>query len=141
MTDTSKPIGYWIRRADELLTTRIDEAQRGNDLDRLDWQVLKVVSEGAATRARITEALHPFANFQTIDTALTNFARRGLISGSDATGFRLTPVGEELHQRALSLQTLIREQAVAGIRQEDYQTALAVLQRLVENLERERSGR
>lgn len=136
MSNPAKPIGFWIRRADELLTTRIDEAQRGNGLDRLDWQVLKVVSEGGATRARITEALHPFANFQTIDTVLSALARRGLTSGSDAGGFQLTPAGEEMHQHALSLQTLIREKAVSGISPEDYATALAVLQRLVENLER-----
>jgi DNA-binding MarR family transcriptional regulator len=137
MNNSDKPIGYWLRRADQLLTTRIDEAQRANGLDRLDWQVLQVLGEGHASRARITEALHPFANFFTIDTVLKDFVRRGMIDGSDATGFTLTPSGEALRERALALQSSIRERAVVGIRPEDYTTALAVLQRLVENLESE----
>ena len=144
MTNPTKPIGYWLRRADELLTARTDEAQRANGLDRLAWQVINVVREGGAsgaTRARITEALHPFANFPTIDTVLNDLARRGLIGGSDSAGFELTPAGEEMYQSALTLQTSIREKAVAGISPSDYTTAVAVLQRLVENLEADQRKR
>jgi hypothetical protein len=39
------PIGYWLERADELLTARIDEAQRENGPTRLSWQVINVVHE------------------------------------------------------------------------------------------------
>ncbi|MBE2187630.1 MAG: hypothetical protein IAE99_12740 [Rhodothermales bacterium] len=57
------PIGYWLKRADELLTARIDEAQRENGLTRLGWQALNVVrGADGAEAALVAETLAPFAS-------------------------------------------------------------------------------
>ena len=132
------PIGYWLKRADELLTKRIDEAQRSNGLRRLEWQALNVIRERrTATRNEIVDTLRSFADAGAMDDMLGGLAHRGLVSAAAENGFELTQAGVELYDRAQAFQQAIRQQAVAGISETEYAMALSVLQRLVENLERD----
>jgi len=132
------PIGYWLKRADELLTKRIDEVQRANDLTRLGWQVLNVVCERRTARHdEIIDALRPFAEVAALNDMLAKLAKRGLVSESAETGFVLTPTGTELYETALQAQQAIRQRAVAGISETEYATTVGVIQRLVGNLERD----
>lgn len=132
------PIGYWLKRADDLLTRRIDEVQRANGLTRLGWQALNVVRERpTASHSEITDTLQSFAEATAVDDVLAELADRGLISGSAEHGFGLTPGGTELYDRALQAQKAIRQRSVAGISETDYATTVAVIQRLVDNLERD----
>ena len=131
------PIGYWLKRADELLTKRIDDAQRANGLTRLGWQVLNVVrDEHPARRDDLVNTLRPFADAAAVDIAVNELTARDVIAGSPSAGFAVTSAGSELYEQALAAQILIRQQAVAGISDAEYAAAVAVLQRLVENLER-----
>ena len=131
------PIGYWLKRADELLTKRIDDAQRANGLTRLGWQLLNVVrDEHPARRDDLVNTLRPFADAAAVDAAVGELTARDLIAGSPSAGFALTSAGSELYEQALAAQILIRQQAVAGISDADYAATVGVLQRLVENLER-----
>jgi len=134
--ERDRPIGYWLKKADELLTTRIDEAQRTNGLTRLGWQMLNVVrASGFASRDRITESLRPFARESAIDDMLAKLLGQHVIIGFDEKGYALTGAGEELYQRALASQKIVRQNAVAGITDAEYAATISVLQRLVKNLE------
>lgn len=139
MSEQSKPhlpIGYWLKKADEMLTVRINEAQKANGLSRTDWQVLNVLHEAVtATREQLAEPLRPFADTGSLDEVIERLVRRGLIEGGDsAAGYRLTGQGRRVHQAALDLQKEVRQQAVRGVSEADYLTTVRVLQRLVENL-------
>jgi DNA-binding MarR family transcriptional regulator len=130
----SLPIGYWLKRADEVLTTHIDDAQRINGLSRIDWQLLNTLRErGPASREQVAESLRPFTDAAAV---LNRLAGRGLVVESDGLEYRLTDDGHTLHERALALQREVRRRAVEGIGESDYATTVQVLQRLVENLER-----
>ncbi len=132
------PIGYWLKRADELLTARIDGAQRANSLTRLEWQTLNVVRDnGTATRDEVVGTLRPFADATTVHDVLEGLAQRGLFAGSLEDRLELTRAGMELYERALSSQKAIRQRAVAGISEAEYVATVGVLRRLVENLERD----
>ncbi len=131
------PIGYWLKRADDLLTSRIDEVQRANDLTRLAWQILNLLHEkGTVGRAELTDTLQPFAEAARVDDMVANLTERGVIGRSVEGGFVLTPTGADLHSRAFQAQQAVRQRAVAGISGEEYATTVSVLQRLVDNLER-----
>ena len=139
MSDARKnlPIGYWLKRADELLTKRIDDAQRAAGLTRLGWQVLNVVrEEHPARRDDLTTTLRPFADAAAVDAAVAELTARDLIAGAPSTGLTLTPAGAELYEQALAAQILIRQEATAGISDAEYAATVGVLQRLVENLTR-----
>lgn len=129
------PIGYWLKRADELLTARIDEAQRENGLTRLGWQALNVVRDaGGAEPSHVAETLAPFASAAEVTGVLAALTQRGLIVETEGR-LRLSASGVETYERALASQKAIRERAFAGIEPSEYETTMAVLRRLVENLE------
>lgn len=131
------PIGYWLKKADELLTARINEAQQANGLTRTEWQVLNTLLETeAASRSEIVEILSPFGDAETIGAPVDSLMERGLIEpdGSETGRLRLTTLGRQLHARALEVQKGIRLQAVQGISETDYATTVRVLQQIVENL-------
>lgn len=91
------PIGYWIKRADALLTARINEAQAANGLTRTEWQVLNSVFEmSSAAASEIAEVLRPFADPLELSATIDGLVRRGLIAeGAGEPGrLRLTPAGE-----------------------------------------------
>ena len=130
------PIGYWIKKADELLTARIDAAQQTNGLTRLGWQALNLIHEAAApSRDEVAKTLQPFADAATVDQTLNGLSDGGLVRQMSAGLLELTPEGAKLHQRALESQKTVRHRAVEGIDGADYATTVRVLQRLVRNLE------
>ncbi len=137
------PIGYWIKRADEALTARIDEAQSANGLSRTGWQILNALHDaGSMTREHITQLLHPFASAGAFAEQIAHLAERGLIEGEgDTTAYRLTDRGRQVHADALATQREIRWRAVQGVSEADYLTAIRVLQRIVENLSEGSTGR
>lgn len=131
------PIGYWLKKADEALTTRINEAQQANGLTRTDWQVLNLLHEVAmATREQLADTLQPFVDADALGTLIERLVRRGLVEGegSATAGYRLTDQGRRVHEAALMTQKEVRRQAVQGVSEADYATTIRVLQRLVENL-------
>ena len=130
------PIGYWIKKVDELLTARIDAAQQANGLTRLGWQALNLIQETSApSRDEVTKTLQPFADAATIDQALDGLVDQGLVRRSSSGLLELTAEGAKLHQRALESQKTVRHRAVEGIDGADYATCVRVLQRLARNLE------
>ena len=139
MSDASKPnlpIGYWLRKADELLTTRIDEVQQANGLSRIEWQVLNVVRDAEPVRAeQIAATLEPFADAKTVGEVCDRLSRRGeLTRDASAATLSLTERGRSLHAAALSSQQELRQRAMEGVSHDDYAITVRVLQRLVENL-------
>lgn len=137
-TQPHLPIGYWLKKADEVLTTRINEAQQANGLSRTEWQLLNVLHEvRLATREQLAAPLRPFADAAALGDAVLRLAQRGLIEGdgSGASQYQLTRLGTEIHEAALPLQKEVRQRAVHGISQSDYTTAVRVLQQLVKNVD------
>jgi len=131
------PIGYWLKKADEALTTRINEAQQANSLSRTDWQVLNSLHDvGPMTREQLGEPLRPFADANALAQVIERLVGRGLVEGEGtaAAAYRLTDQGRHVHGAALFLQKQVREQAIQGVSDADYATAIRVLQRLVTNL-------
>lgn len=131
-----RPIGYWLKRADALLTARIDEAQRENGLTRLEWQILNVIHDARVVHSeRVVESLRPFASAFDVIGTLDSLAERSVVASAD-DAFSLTEAGEEMYERALAVQQDIRRQAFEGISEGEYDTTMRALERLVANLER-----
>ncbi len=131
------PIGYWLKKADEVLTARINGAQLANGLSRTEWQMLNVLHEvREATHEQLATPMRPFANAAALGDAVLRLTQNGLIEGdgSAASQYQLTRLGQEKHEAALSQQKEIRQRAVMDISEPDYTTAVRVLQQLVQNL-------
>jgi DNA-binding MarR family transcriptional regulator len=134
--ERQRPIGFWLKRADELLTRRIDDAQRASGLTRLEWQALNVVRErGSAGAEEVATVLQSFADRQAVYETLSGLARRGTIVQSPDARWSLTDAGGALYASALAVQQQVRQRAMTGISDTEYTSTVRVLKRLVENLE------
>ena len=134
LPETRRPIGYWIKQADAALTQAIHVAQAGNGIARFEWQVLNLIYEGDhVPEPDIEITLASFANSDGIGAALARLAGRAWIATS-AAGWGVTETGCHAHAQILAAQQQIRQQAMASITDDDYETTVRVLQQLAGNL-------
>lgn len=130
------PIGYWLEKADMLLTEHIEEVQRACGLNPLDWQVLSLVQERPRIqRIELIELLSMFGGDQVIESRLKLLKVNNLLIVTDESIYELSERGQDVYQRAHQGQQEVRQRAVEGISEEDHLITLQVLQRLVTNLD------
>lgn len=128
------PIGYWIKRADELLTKEIDEIQSSFELTRTDWQVLNSIFErGQTDKSELTTLMKPFADLDLLNTILIKFKEDNLLrEGTEQ--LTLTDKGIELHKACFEKQKAFRQKAMADISEQQYQETILTLQKIINNL-------
>ena len=132
---SQRSIGYWIRKADEVLSARLDEAQAAHGLSAADWQVLDLLhAADFSSHERLLEFLHGRVDGFTLGQSLRRLAQRELIEGDAATAhrLRLTERGRRLRESTRTMRQKVRHREVVS--ESDYATTIRVLQRLVENL-------
>lgn len=129
-----RPIGYWIKQADEFLTKGINEVQSSFGLTRTDWQVLNFVNEKGQTDANELEIfIKPFADGDTLQLIIAKFIKNLLLK--EETGkFSLTDKGIKLHGNCLEKQKIFRQKAMADISEQQYQETILTLQKIINNL-------
>jgi hypothetical protein len=128
-----RPIGWWVKEVDRLLTEALDAALKDQLLDRTGWQVLNTVATaGRAPRQEVAAALASFADETSVATVVGALAERGWVT--DADPVEVTGQGRAAHADLLAAVTQVRRAAVDGIECEDYQTTVRTLAQMVENL-------
>ncbi|MGE0040955.1 MAG: MarR family winged helix-turn-helix transcriptional regulator [Vicinamibacterales bacterium] len=135
-----RPIGYWLKRADEVITRHVNATQAAHGVSRAEWQVLNTIHEtGGVSRARLAETLRPFVDADGVDAILARLEGRGWTACSTveagAVGIHVTPAGRRAHETIHAAQVEVRRRAMDGVDEADYRTVIRVLQRLVANLE------
>jgi DNA-binding MarR family transcriptional regulator len=138
---SERPIGYWLKAADQAITARVDAAQRANGVTRLEWQVLNTIAEaGPCSPDQIVGTLHMFLDPQKLDAILAALRERSWIEADASGNVALTESGRDAHARILARQEEVRRQVMRGISPEDYATTLRVLQTIVSNLTGQEAG-
>jgi DNA-binding MarR family transcriptional regulator len=140
-TKPERPIGYWLKQVDKLLTEQINKVQAAHSISRSEWQVLNIIYEtGSASKERIFEPMQTFIDAPHLDEIITHLMERGWVEQNrgyspDAVEFQLTEEGRRNHGAILGVQREIRQRAMQGIREEEYATVIRVLQQMVNNLQ------
>jgi DNA-binding MarR family transcriptional regulator len=135
-----RPLGYWLKTADEALTLAVSAAQQDNGVTRLEWQVLHSIgSAGSLDLPHLMRRLQPLGPLEQISEILGRFLDEGWLEESTegprgTSVFQLTPLGRGRHEATSLRQEEVRRSALSGIPAEDYETAIRVLERLVANL-------
>lgn len=131
-----KPIGYWLNRADRAFTTHMDAVLTDFGLTRIAWQVLNVVADTPdVTDADIHTVLAANADRATLDTVIattltgdwTTRPETGRLAITSHGRRRLADVGDRV--------AVFRAQSMHGITEEEYRTAVSVLERMTLNVE------
>ena len=130
------PIGYWLEKANTLLSEHIDAVLRTCGLNRLDWQILSLVQERPRIqRIELIELLSMFGGDQIIESRLELLNVNNLLIVTDESIYELSERGQDIYQRAHQDQHEVRQRAVEGIGDEEHRITLQALQRLVTNLD------
>jgi DNA-binding MarR family transcriptional regulator len=134
-----RPIGYWLRRADQAITAHVDEVHGDKGVSRVHWQVLHLIQQGGAVTAQsVFEEMRDFVRASEFDAVVRELERRGWIAhrlDTPATPvLELTEPGRRFHSDVMQAQTDVRQRAMEGITPEEYATTVRVLQRIVSNL-------
>ncbi len=138
----SRPIVYWLDKADAAVNARIDDVLEDSGLSRMHWQALHLISKSdVASRRDVQRALAAFAeDGWDVPGVLRELVDAGWIARSRG-GYSLTEGGRIGHSDLKEGIAGVRLLAVAGIRSKDHATTVATLERVIANLSGNGNGR
>jgi DNA-binding MarR family transcriptional regulator len=134
-----KPIGYWLKQADKVITEHVDRVLGDAGFTRFDWQVLNIVYQaGTITRDNVLETMQAFIDARRLDEIIDRFVRDGWLvkfGEGGAVQLTLTDAGKAKRENVFELQSEVRRRAMQGITEQEYAAVIDVLERVVKNLE------
>lgn len=142
MNEQQKPIGYWLKEADQAISECFDRTVTTFGLSRLGWQLLNLVQQSQtvclASLQPITSVLADQATIRTTVEAL--IAQMWLTVTqyqADLLDCELTihPAAIERLAELTSLVHGLRQQLMHQITPDEYQTTVRVLAQLIKNAE------
>ena len=135
-----RPIGYWLKHADNVITEHIDRVLSENGFTRSRWQVLNIVYQaGTIARSGVLDTMQTFIDARQLDEIIEGFVEQEwLVKHSEEEGanLTLTEAGKAQRETIFKLQSEVRRRAMQGITEREYATLIDVLERMVSNLER-----
>jgi DNA-binding MarR family transcriptional regulator len=137
--DIAKPIGYWLKQADNVLTEHIDRVLSENGFTRSRWQVLNTVYQaGTITRASLFDTVQTFIDARQLDEIIREFVEEGWLvafGGGNGAQLTLADAGIAKREAVFELQSGVRRRAMKGIAEQEYAKVIDVLERMVKNLQ------
>jgi DNA-binding MarR family transcriptional regulator len=129
-----RPIGWWVKRLDELLERGLDDVVATEGLSRRHWQVLDLLAGGPSARPELAAALASFAAPAQVDGVVAGLAGRDWVEERGGL-LALTPDGRAAHGRLAGAVAGFRRRVADGLSAEEYAATVAGLARMVANLE------
>lgn len=129
-----KPIGFYLKRLDGLISAAFDEIFAGRGLRRRHWQVLTTLTERPGTPGELAARLAPFwtSDGATFTAVMDDLAARGLVTLGEPV--EITAGGSALQRELAAGVEGFRERMMTGLSTGDYEKCVAVLDRMCANL-------
>lgn len=122
------PIGYYLKKTDNLLTEGINRIHQEVDITRTDWQIINAINENAEIdRQQIADQLSDFANKETINEAVATLLSRQLIHEDNYLS--LTEKGKNLYRTCFQKQKMFRQKTMSNITEADYLQTIVTLKK------------
>lgn len=139
MTD-QRPIGYWLKLVDRLIDDQFASTLDEHGVTRRQWQLLNVLTRGAATVEQLDEAIAPFLAVDPAGTATESSAEHlselidsGWVAAT-ASGYETTDRGRAAFERLSEVVTQNRTRMANGISETEYLETIGVLEHMARNL-------
>lgn len=136
-----QPAGYWTGAAHEAIIKFIGAEQGKLGVTQRHWMTFNALDRSAdgLTREALTEALAPYMTPQigspdTYPSVLDDLTARAYVEMDSGGVLLLTAAGQQKRADVLALSEDIRSTVHTGIDDDDYVTALTVLQRMIANV-------
>ena len=146
--DTQQPISYWLKLVDRLIDGLFATTLEEHGITRRQWQLLNVLSTGAAGVERLDIEIAPYLSPSSADASAEQVAHTTSLESltelvesdwitTDGTLYELTERGRSVVERLTVVVADEREKATVGVTPEQYDTAVAVLETMARNLNSE----
>lgn len=133
MREEKQPIGYWIKKADLLLTEGINSIHARLGITRTAWQVLNTIAQNAGiSKTKLIETITPFSDEGSTIQIIAALQDKNWISETDT--YTLTEAGKQVHADCMKRQQEFRIKAMNNISEEEYKITMKTLIQLVKNL-------
>jgi len=119
---SDRPLGYWLRLVDALISREFDTRLAESGADRRDWMLLSVI-DGTHAWARVPRGKR-----------MRRLEDRGWIEQNGSGDWTLTDAGREMKERLAEAVSGIRERVSGAVSPEDYATTIASLQAMASEL-------
>lgn len=117
-----RPLGYWLRLVDALITREFDARLADSGADRRDWMLLNIIDG--------THAWAPTAPGK----RMGRLEKRGWIEQNGSGEWSLTDAGREMKERLAAAVSGIRERVSSAVSPEDYATTVESLRAMAREL-------
>jgi MarR family transcriptional regulator, organic hydroperoxide resistance regulator len=133
----AQPIGYWSWAAHKAVVTYIRAGLGRFGVSQPQWWTMAQVadSERGKTREEVTAILEGYLDVGAgLGPEVDALLERGWLTLDDEKRLQLTPAGNTVYGQCAELQGGMRTTIHDGITDEEYLTALKVLQRMIHNV-------
>ena len=138
--DSQRPIGFWLKLVDMLITEQFARSLEEHGVTRLQWQLLNVLEGTTATGEELISMLAPFVTEHAGQDEptdpqehLSELVESGWVDFSEER-YQLTERGTTSLVTLAGVVDKVRTQAADGISPEEYQAAVQTLERMATNL-------
>jgi hypothetical protein len=125
-----RPLGYWLRIVDSLLSEQIADALESEGVRRREWMVLNVLDRDVVA-PEFAQRLHRKGK------VLARLTERGWIApveGVDEPQWQLTDAGREAKARIGESVGAVRARVAGAVSPEDFATTMASLESIAREL-------
>jgi DNA-binding MarR family transcriptional regulator len=131
---TEKPIGWYLKEADQQMTTYINEGFRKLDITRFHWMLLRNISERKSvnTQQFYLEVKH-YVTEQQFREIVQSLITRGWVAEDDNYNCSFTTVGEVIFQEITEIQQVRTAQIMQGISEDEYAQIINLLSKIIRN--------
>jgi|SRR5690554_3812055 len=131
-----RPIGFWLKLVDRLIDERFAAIIEEHGVTRRQWQLLGVLEAGPAPAEQLDQAIAPFIDPGTDESAAEHLAE--LVDSDwitiEGPVYSLTERGRGAFGRLQEVVDNLRDQTSEGLTQEQYETTLSALEQMAVNL-------
>jgi hypothetical protein len=133
-----RPIGYWLKRLDQLIELSLDRTLVEGGVSRREWQVMNLLHDAPAGEDAIVEALRPFWTPGAVppERVIGELENSGLTERDGDDVYRLTERGEAARAAVAERVQSLRTSMTDGLTAPRYAATVDALRLMAENLER-----
>lgn len=142
MNKQQKPIGYWLKEADQAISECFDRTVTTFGLSRLGWQLLNLVQQAQTVRlASLQPITSVLADSATLRTTVEALIEQTWLTVTTSQAdlldceFAIHPVAIDRFAELTSLVHGLRQQLMHQITPDEYQTTIRVLAQIIKNAE------
>ena len=133
MENRKLPIGYYLKKVDNLLTDGISKIHAEFGITRTDWQILNTIHDKKNTdRNTIYELLSEFATIEHINLLISSLIKNELVFENET--LKLTEKGNDIFQTCLQNQIEFRQKSMQSVTEQEYVQLIGILEKIIDNL-------